>query len=375
MTRTTLPSRLCVVSNAAEIIIRAGMDTPSHGLAGALLTRSLTQRPGARAALWIGFLAAMLPDADSLFLSDRLDYLRNHRGWSHSFVYLPLLAFGAAAIARLVFRRGRFLDLWIFAAAGIASHIFFDWITSFGTMFFTPISRKRYSLDWLFIIDLFFTGIGGVGLLLSMIFPSRGRRIAAAGCLVLGGYLAFCAILHARALEAWRRIDRPPPGARVAVLPQLLSPFRWLGLSDHGESVHACFFDIGPFARAVPAPRVPERLWETFRRLPDFYPPPARARIRIFAKPVESPALARARSLPEVSVYLAFARFPLETVTPESDGSASVTFEDLRFLPFFSGPWARARSGYTREPFVYRVRLDSSGRPLERGFVMSGRPR
>ena len=120
------------------------MDTPTHGLAGALLTRSLTQRPGARAALWIGFLASMLPDADSLFLSDRLDYLRNHRGWSHSFVYLPFLALGVAAIARLIFRRGRFLDLWIFAAAGIASHIFFDWITSFGTMFFTPISRMAW---------------------------------------------------------------------------------------------------------------------------------------------------------------------------------------------------------------------------------------
>jgi inner membrane protein len=352
------------------------MDTPTHGLAGALLTRSLTQRPGARAALWIGFLASMLPDADSLFLSDRLDYLRLHRGWSHSFVYLPLLALGVAAIARLVFRRGRFLDLWIFAAAGIASHIFFDWITSFGTMFFTPISRTRYSLDWVFIVDLFFTGIGLVALLLSILFPSRGRRIAAAGSLVLGGYLAFCAILHARALEAWRRIDRAPPGARVAVLPQLLSPFRWLGLSDHGDAVHACFFDIGPFARAVPVPRAPETLSEALRRLPDFYPPPARARIRIFAKPPESPVLAHARALPDVSVYLAFARFPLATVTPEPDGSASVTFEDLRFLPFFSGPWARAKSGnYTREPFVYRVRLDGSGRPLERGFVLSGRPR
>jgi membrane-bound metal-dependent hydrolase YbcI (DUF457 family) len=151
------------------------MDTPTHGLAGALLTRSLTQRPGARAALWIGFLASMLPDADSLFLSDRLDYLRLHRGWSHSFVYLPLLALGVAAIARLVFRRGRFLDLWIFAAAGIASHIFLDWITSFGTMFFTPISRTRYSLDWVFIVDLFFTGIGLVALLLSIIFPAAYR--------------------------------------------------------------------------------------------------------------------------------------------------------------------------------------------------------
>ncbi len=35
-----------------------------------------------------------------------------------------------------------------------------------------------------------------------------------------------------RDLEAARR--GPPPGARVAVLPQFLSPFRWLGLSESG---------------------------------------------------------------------------------------------------------------------------------------------
>jgi hypothetical protein len=77
-----------------------------------------------------------------------------------------------------------------------------------------------------------------------------------------------------------------------------------------------------------------------------------------------------------VAVYLAFARFPLETEKLEEDGTTTVTFEDLRFLPFFVGPWARTGSGhYTREPFVYRVRLDAAGRVLERGFVVAGRRR
>ncbi|MCA1582228.1 MAG: metal-dependent hydrolase [Acidobacteria bacterium] len=352
------------------------MDTPSHGLAGAILTRAMTSRPGARAALWLGFLAGMLPDADAFFLTGRLDYLRNHRGWSHSFVYLPFFALAMAAVARLFFRRARFADLWIFAAVGIASHILFDWITSFGTMFFTPLTTTRYSLDWVFILDLFFSGIGFVTLLLSLARPERGRRIALAGCAALAVYLGFCAILHARALEAWRRIDRLPPGAAAAVIPQLLSPFRWLGLSDHGGFLHACFFDIGPFARTVPTPRVPEKLSEALRRLPDFYPPPGRARIRTFEKPADSPELRRARSLPEVQTYLAFARFPLETVSLLPGGGAEVTFEDLRFLPFFTGPWARGKNGeYTREPFVYRVRLDGAGRVLERGFIVGGRGR
>ena len=83
-----------------------------------------------------------------------------------------------------------------------------------------------------------------------------------------------------------------------------------------------------------------------------------------------------ASAIPDVSVYIAFARFPLETETLEPDGTTAVTYEDLRFLPFFIGPWARdAKGHYTREPFVYRVRLDASGRVLERGFVLSGRGR
>jgi inner membrane protein len=352
------------------------MDTPSHGLAGAMLNRTLTERPGARAALWIGFAAALLPDLDFFFLSNRLDYLRNHRGWSHSFVYLPLFALGVAMLARPFFRRARWRDLWIFGAAGIASHILFDWMTSFGTMFFTPISRVRFSLDWVFILDPFFSGISGLALLLAIMMPARGRRIAAAGTALLGAYILLCGALHARALAAWRRIDHIPPGGSAAVLPQLLSPFRWLGLSDHDGVVHACFFDVGPFARAVPTPRVPDRLSEALRRLPDFYPPAARARIRSFPKPPESEMLARARALPDVQVYLAFARFPLETLTRDRDGFTTVTFEDLRFLPFFSGPWARGKNGeYTREPFVYRVRLDDAGRPVERGFVLAGRER
>jgi len=353
------------------------MDTPSHGLAGAILARPLADRPGARAALWLGFLTAMLPDLDFLFLNGQLDYLTNHRGWSHSFVYLPLFAAGAALIARIFFRRARLAELWAFAAVGIASHIVFDWMTSFGTMFLTPLSRTRFSLDWVFILDLFFSGISGVTLLLALVFPSRGRRIAAIGSLVLVGYIGFCAAVHSRALAIWRRIDHAPAGAVTAVLPQLLSPFRWLGLSDHDGAVHAAFFDVGPFARNVPVRPVPERLTEALRLLPDFYPPPEHAQIRSFAKPpASSPALAAARALPEVAVYLSFARFPLETVTPRGDGTTDVTFEDLRFLPFFSGPWARGKNGeYTRQPFVYRVRLDRGGRPVERGFVLSGRGR
>lgn len=350
------------------------MDTITHGIAGSALTRSLTARTGARAALLLGAAAGMFPDCDFLFTPDRLSYLRNHRGWTHSFVAMPVFALALALLARLLFRRARLRELWIFCAAGIASHIVLDWITSFGTMFFVPLSRARYALDWVFILDPFLTGIATLTLLAALVSRARGRRLAAAGTLLLGVYVAFCAVQHHRALAAWRRIDAPLAGARLAVLPQFLSPFRWLGLSDRPGELHAAFFDIGPFARGIPDPRPPERFSELLSSLSDFYPPPERAVILRFAKPLESPSLVAARALPDVKTYLEFARFPLATVDPQPGGGSAITWEDLRFLPWFAGPWQTDRkTGMRREPFLYRVRLDAAGRVIDRTFVASPR--
>lgn len=348
------------------------MDTLTHGIAGSVFTRTLAGRPRARPALLLGLSAAMAPDLDFLFLSDRLDYLRNHRGWTHSFVVLPLLALGLALIARISFRRLPLSTLWFFCAVGIGTHILLDWITSFGTMFWIPFSRTRYSLDWVFILDPIVTLIASGFLLAAALLRSRGRLLAALGAGLLCAYLAFCAMLHRRALELWRRMDQPPAGARVAVLPQFLSPFRWFGLTEHAEEIHVAFFDIGPFARGVEHPRAPTRLSELFASLSDFYPPPERARIRRFVKPPESPVLSAARRLPEVQTYLAFARFPLATIEPQPGGGAIILWQDLRFLPWFAGPWGSGgNGGFRRQPFIYRVRLDANGRPLEQALVSS----
>jgi inner membrane protein len=352
------------------------MDTVTHGLAGSVLSRAASERPGARAALLLGSVAAMFPDADYFFLSTRLDYLANHRSWSHSFVYMPFFSLGFALLARLVFRRARLLTLWLFAAIGIASHILFDWITSFGTMFFVPFSHKRYSLDWVFILDPIFTGLVLIGLVAALARPSRGGVIARAAAALLTLYILFCAVLHHRALKAWRALDRPSPQTTVAVLPQFLSPFRWLGLSEGGGEVHAAFFDIGPFARGSQHPEPPVRFSQLFSSLSAYYPPPSRARVQKFRQAPESPALAAARALPDVQIYLAFARFPLATVRPEPNGGTAITWEDLRFLPWFAGPWRTDRKeGLRREPFVYRVRLDAAGRRIESLFVTSSQDR
>ncbi len=353
------------------------MDTVTHGIAGSVLARGLTDRHSARAALVLGLVAGMLPDLDLFFLDGKIAYLKGHRGWSHSFFLLPFLALGLALLTRVLYRYAHHIRvrvLWVFAAVGILSHIVFDWITSFGIMFWIPFSRQRYALDWVFILDPYFTAIVSVTLLAATIFRSKGRLISTIGSAVLGVYVLLCGVLHAAALRSWQRMDAIPPGTKAAVLPQFLSPFRWLGLSDRGNEIHVSFFDIGPFAKGIASPRPPERITQIFSSLSDYYPPPERARIERYAKPLPSRPLLEVEKLPEVRTYLDFARFPLATVRKEPDGGTFVSYQDLRFLPWFSGPWERERGRgmrFRRQPFVYRVRLDRSGRPVERGFVGS----
>ncbi|MET0619678.1 MAG: metal-dependent hydrolase [Thermoanaerobaculia bacterium] len=350
------------------------MDTISHSFAGAILSRSLEDRPTQWTALAVGAVAAVVPDLDFLLISNRIEYLRDHRSWTHSFLVLPFLALAIALVAKMFARRTSLAKLWLFAAVGIASHIVFDWATSFGTMFWTPVSRARHSLDWLFIIDPIFTGITLGTLVLCLIFRTRARRIARVGSGVLASYLAICAVLHARALAIWRGLDSPPANARVSALPQFLSPFRWMGLSETDDEIHLAFFDIGPFARGVENPQAPTRWRDVLQSLSDFYPPPGRARIQRYEKPPASRLLEAARRLPDWQVYMDFARFPLETVYPEGGGGATIILQDLRFLPFFSGPWEPDQvQGIRRQPFVFRVRLDPALNAVELGFVRGGR--
>src|SRR5262249_6216743 len=156
-------------------------------------------------------------------------------------------------------------------------------------MFLIPLSRQRYSLDWLFILDPFFTGIPAAALVAAAIWRKRARAITAAGAVLLAAYIRVCALMHARALSLWIALDGPPAGRRVAVVPQFLSPFRWLGLSEHESEMHAAFFDIGPFARGLPEPKPPESVLDALRTLPDFYPPPERIVVRRFPSATDSP--------------------------------------------------------------------------------------
>ena len=173
------------------------MDTLTHALSGALLARATAPKREdektlpLRRRLLVGFLAAAAPDLDFVFAYlGPIEYLFHHRGITHSLILLPLWAFLLAKLCAVVWRRDRPWRAYFgIIAMGIGLHIAGDWITSYGTMVFAPLSDARFGIGTTFIIDLWFTGIILAGLAVSLAWRAS-RAAAVAGLAVLCGYVA-----------------------------------------------------------------------------------------------------------------------------------------------------------------------------------------
>src|ERR1700730_8329593 len=175
------------------------MDTITHGIAGALLSKALfngddlfASRPITRQRLvtWSTMLGAIFPDSDvvrDIFSHDDLLVIAWHRSITHSLLCLPVFALLLAALTRWIARWRKwgtpsFLALSGIYAAGILSHILLDLVTSFGTMVWSPLKWSRPAWDLIFIVDFTFTGILLVPQILAWAQdrPEKSRRRAIA---------------------------------------------------------------------------------------------------------------------------------------------------------------------------------------------------
>jgi membrane-bound metal-dependent hydrolase YbcI (DUF457 family) len=365
------------------------MDTLTHGLAGALLARALPStrdedldRRLTRREAWVGFAAAMLPDADvfaSPFSAEF--YITQHRALTHSFVMLPVWVAALTAVAALRLppalgprgsapRRVAIRRLGAVVALGLVSHILLDWITSWGTMFFAPLSWTRYMLDWTFIVDLPLSGLlalslVGVRVVKKRSFP-RSRTAARAGLLAAAAYVGLCGVRHGEALRLASGLGKET--ALRAAIPQPGSPDRWLLLSDDGPAVTAAFVDLGKRGREGARAPDAEDLARTgfrsglvslVRHLGAVY----RSRDDLGPRVIEKsngPFARRTLDSGVAGVFGRFARFPAAREEAKG-GNVEVLLRDVRF-------------GYLSnevDPFTYLVRYAPDGTVLFAGFPSS----
>jgi len=319
------------------------MDTLTHALSGALAARATAPQPSPATLpvgrrMLIGALAAAFPDLDfvTAYVSP-IFYIQHHRGITHSLLLAPLWALLIAYVCSLVWRRDRSWRAYFgVAAMGVGLHILGDLITSYGTMVFAPLSDARYAWDTTFIIDLWFSGILLVGLLVSWAW--RGSRVPAAAALaVLATYVGWQATLQRVAVEFGRgyALGAGLQAPRVTAQPRPASPLNWMVFVEEGERLDYAMVRLADGAAPPPvpadagfvarlsAPYLPlnHAIWVTTSR---------------FGGNPQDASIARAAwQQPEFAFFRWFAAYPVVyRVDHGGRGSADTCawFQDLRFF-------------------------------------------
>ncbi len=332
------------------------MEPVTHFLFGAAMGRAGLNRKTALATATLT-LAAEAPDLDVLSRFGGSAFgLNHHRGFTHSFLGVPLVAAAVVAFIYFLWRlRGRktrnpnLPARWglLFAYACLAglSHILLDYTTAYGVRPFWPFSERWISWDIVFIVEPVLLVVLTLGLitpgLFSLINAEIGARSKGKPAGRLAATLALVAVVacwgvrdyeHRRALAALQaRNYQGADALRVSAYPYWVNPFRWYGVVETPNFFATMDVDSLNFSSMSPEVD-PE------------------GQMRIQYKPEETAVSLAAKKTYLGRVYLSWAQYPVtetEELANRTSGSAGAAFEvrfrDLRYD--YPGHEARATLG------------------------------
>jgi c-di-AMP phosphodiesterase-like protein len=115
-----------------------------------------------------------------------------------------------------------------------------DLLTSFGTMLWYPLDFSRFSMDMLYIIDVWILGFLLFVILMYIPFRKYVWAISKAAVLLLGCYIAFAGSQQfvARGQLAEYASTKGLFPRRFSTFPQPLSPTKWLGIIETQTHYH-----------------------------------------------------------------------------------------------------------------------------------------
>jgi len=308
-------------------------------------------------------LAAEAPDLDVLaaFRGRALSFA-HHRGFTHSFLGIPIMAVVVVGVVYLVWRlRGRKTKdpnlpprwgvLFFFACLAGLSHILLDFTNNYGVRPFWPFSEKWYSWDIVFIAEPVMWALLALGLIVPSFFSlvdteigvrRRGPRGRVAAAVALSGIVLMWAVRdfeHRRAVAALAA--RTYAGAdplRVSAYPTFIDPFHWYGVVETENA-----FVLLPVDAIAPEVD-PDGL------------------MQLRYKPEETPVTLAAKHSYMGRVYLDWAQYPItETEVLEPDQGYIVHFQDLRFVQL---PGMLSRRPGGRRALGAGVKLDKNLRVI-----------
>ncbi len=364
------------------------MDNLTHTLFGATLARTPLGRAG-RGTTATLILASNAPDIDIVTAAGgALKYLEWHRGPTHGPIGIVLLGLASAGIVWLAHtargRRSRsdpdaspprFAALALAGIVGVIFHVLMDLPTSYGTRALSPFSWTWFAWDWMPIIDIYLWITLATCLLFGRGSAQARRRNVAIALSIMAGIYGVRAAAHQRAVAAAPRVfgpilPAPCPGVRpqsfvdrwprsragvdsewgrclieIAAMPDFVSPFHWrliAHVSNAYESQRINVLD----RRHIGEPSAADASWRRTLREPNQW----------------TAAVTAAAGTEVGGVFLGFSRFPAARTSLERDGSITVRWSDMRYIPPGLPRNSPARRGSF---FSATVRVASDGTILE----------
>lgn len=134
------------------------MDNLTHSLIGAAFVRTLPKRLQRPELYWASILGSNAPDADFLIHfwpgSTSLDYLVHHRGYTHTFLFAPLVGLLSAYIVKKATKTKNWsVELVAVAIAACFLHIGADFLNNYGVHPFTPFLNRWFYGDSVYIVE------------------------------------------------------------------------------------------------------------------------------------------------------------------------------------------------------------------------------
>jgi inner membrane protein len=234
------------------------MEPVTHFLTGACIARAGLNRKTAYATL-AAVLAAEAADMDEFWsLAGPVEVLKRHRGITHTFIAVPVVAAVVVGVVWLVHRwresRRRSSPAsstairqpvhwgWLYLTALIAalSHLLLDWTNNYGLRPFFPFNPRWYAGSFVFIAEPVIWALLLAAVVLPWLFSladaeigARRTRFRGQGWAVfaLAGMTALWCVRwaeHAHGLALLNNIQiTPEPVVRMALEPYPVNPYRW----------------------------------------------------------------------------------------------------------------------------------------------------
>jgi inner membrane protein len=291
------------------------MDNVCHTLVGVAVARAGLNGKTVLATA-TSAIAANLPDIDVLVFATGQSPVAFRRGMTHG---VPAQLLLPAAFAGLMWllsrRRAHFGWLLVLAYIGVISHVFLDYLNTYGVRLLSPWSQRWFYGDAVFIIDVWLWVILGAGVFFSWRSRPRSAAVAlAVATLYVAGMVLSARAARAIVLDAWvARTGQPPASLMVGPVP--VTPFRRTIIVDAGDRYFQGSFRWFPARVSFGSEATLKNDW--------------------------LPEVAGARQNPRVRGILVWSRFPFWQ-TRAVPGGVEVRLRDMRFRNLDRGGFTAA---------------------------------